>query len=65
MSHCPYSDESLEQFDSVANPMGDACDDCEDFECEHNPNPDPNAIDLDDLPETPQDGMTSEDLEDD
>jgi len=34
MSHCPYSDESLEQFDSVANPMGDACDDCDDYDCE-------------------------------
>ena len=45
MSGCPYSDYELEMWDSVCNPMGDACDDCTDFECEHNPNPEPGAFD--------------------
>jgi hypothetical protein len=32
---CPYSEEELQEWDSVANPMGDACFDCEDCDCEH------------------------------
>lgn len=35
---CPFSIEELEYFDGVVNPMGEACNDCEDFECEHNNN---------------------------
>lgn len=35
---CPYSDEELQKWDSVTNPMGPACSDCEDYDCEHNPN---------------------------
>lgn len=41
MSYCPYSDEELQFWDSVSNPMGDACDDCDDYDCEHNPNMSP------------------------
>ena len=37
---CPYSDEDLERFDSVSNPMGKECYTCEDFDCEHNENDD-------------------------
>lgn len=33
---CPYTDDELEYFDGVSNPMGDACRDCDNFECEHN-----------------------------
>ena len=40
---CPYPEELLEKWDSVCNPMGDACNDCENYDCEHNPNPDPSA----------------------
>jgi hypothetical protein len=32
---CAYSDEKLQEFDSVANPMGPACRDCTDCICEH------------------------------
>jgi len=39
MGHCPYSDEELQEWDSVTNPMGSACDDCPNLDCEHNPNP--------------------------
>ena len=35
---CPYSDEELDFWDSVANPIGNACFDCDDLECEHNDN---------------------------
>ena len=35
---CPYSDEELEYWDSVSNPMGDECYTCEDWDCEHNEN---------------------------
>ena len=41
MGSCPYSDIELQYWDGVANPMGDACDDCTDVDCEHNLNPDP------------------------
>lgn len=36
---CPYSSEELDLWDGVCNPMGDACDECGEFECEHNSNP--------------------------
>jgi len=36
---CPYTDEQLQFWDGVTNPMGEACHDCEDYDCEHNPNP--------------------------
>ncbi len=32
---CPYSDEELQKWDSVCNPMGPACRDCDECECEH------------------------------
>jgi hypothetical protein len=38
MSDCPYSDEELEYWNGVCNPMGDACNGCQDYECEHNLN---------------------------
>lgn len=36
---CPYSDEELDYWDGVYNPMGRACYTCEWYECEHNANP--------------------------
>jgi len=41
MGYCPYSETELAMWDSVCNPMGDACYDCDEFECDHNPNPSP------------------------
>lgn len=35
---CPYSDEQLDYWDGVSNPMGKACYECEEWDCEHNPN---------------------------
>jgi len=35
---CPYSEEDLDYWDGVANPMGEACNDCQDYDCDHNPN---------------------------
>ncbi len=35
MSSCPYSDEELEKWDSVTNPLGDACHVCDNCYCEH------------------------------
>lgn len=32
---CPYSEEELQEWDSVANPMGEACSTCKDCDCEH------------------------------
>jgi len=32
---CPYSEEQLQLFDSVANPIGDACRTCDECDCEH------------------------------
>lgn len=32
---CPYSDEELDYWDGVCNPMGDACYECGEWECEH------------------------------
>ena len=32
---CPYPSELLEKWDGVCNPIGDACNDCEEYECEH------------------------------
>lgn len=37
---CPYSDEELQYWDSVCNPMGQSCYSCEEYECEHNANVD-------------------------
>ena len=37
---CPYSSEELDYWDGVNNPMGKACYECEEWECEHNANPD-------------------------
>lgn len=31
---CPYSEEELERY-GVCNPMGSACSDCGECECEH------------------------------
>jgi hypothetical protein len=36
MSSCPYTPEELDRWDGVNNPMGDACKECGEFECEHN-----------------------------
>lgn len=43
MTHyvCPYSDDLLDKWDSVANPIGNACNDCTQYECEHNLRADP------------------------
>ncbi len=38
MSSCPYSSDELDYWDGVANPMGSACNECGEFECEHNCN---------------------------
>ncbi len=46
---CPYSDEELEKWDGVTHPMGNACNDCENYECEHNPNGDPSMPSPEDL----------------
>ena len=35
---CPYSSEELDYWDGVYNPMGDACNECGEWECEHNLN---------------------------
>ena len=35
---CPYSDIELAYWDGVCNPMGDACNSCEEHDCEHNLN---------------------------
>lgn len=32
---CAYSDEELEKFEDVSNPMGAACCDCSDCLCSH------------------------------
>ena len=32
---CPYSEEELEKWDGVSNPMGQACNNCYKCECEH------------------------------
>ena len=32
---CPYSEWELQEWDSVCNPMGDACYDCHNCYCEH------------------------------
>ena len=32
---CPYSEEELQVWDSVANPMGEACYHCFECDCEH------------------------------
>lgn len=32
---CPYSDEELQEWDGVANPMGQACRECYECTCEH------------------------------
>lgn len=36
MMSCPYSERELRKWDSVCNPMGESCYDCEEYECEHN-----------------------------
>lgn len=43
---CPYTDEELEIWDSVTNPMGQPCYRCDDYGCVHNFNDDnPELID--------------------
>lgn len=32
---CPYSEEELQEWDSVCNPMGDACYTCDECGCDH------------------------------
>ncbi len=49
MSYCPYSEEELQKWDSVSNPMGEACSDCTEYDCEHNPNPDPSEPDFNEM----------------
>lgn len=36
---CPFSDAELAYWDGSANPMGEACNSCHDYECPHNPDP--------------------------
>ena len=38
---CPYPEELLEKWDGVSNPMGSECHGCENYDCEHNLNPNP------------------------
>lgn len=33
---CSYSSEELDYWDGCTNPMGEDCDDCGEWECEHN-----------------------------
>jgi hypothetical protein len=35
MSYYPYSEDELQEWDSVCNPMGDACYQCDECECDH------------------------------
>lgn len=35
MMSCPYSERELERWDSVCNPIGEACYSCDECECEH------------------------------
>ena len=35
MGFCPYSEYELQEWDSVCNPMGEACYECDECECEH------------------------------
>jgi len=35
MMSCPYSDEELQKWDGVSNPMGPECSRCYNCECEH------------------------------
>jgi len=43
---CPYSEDELDRWDGVDNPMGNFCYECEEWECEHNANGDnPNFLD--------------------
>jgi len=37
---CPYSEDELDRWDGVDNPMGNFCYECEEWECEHNANGD-------------------------
>lgn len=32
---CPYSQETLDEWEDVVNPMGKACNGCDDCECIH------------------------------
>jgi hypothetical protein len=32
---CPYSEEELQKYDSVNNPIGEVCDFCDDCDCDH------------------------------
>ena len=64
---CPYSEEKLEKWEDVANPMSSVCDECDDCECihwigtcvgceqEYCPDPDraiAEAMSIDELPQT-------------
>jgi len=43
---CSYTDEELEIWDGVSNPMGQPCYRCDDYDCVHNFNHDnPELID--------------------
>ena len=35
---CRWSDEELEYWDGVTNPMGMECNECAEWDCEHNCN---------------------------
>ena len=41
---CYYSCEELSKWDGVSNPIGEHCHKCENYDCEHNPNPNPEDI---------------------
>ena len=43
---CPYSAEELEFWDGCTNPMGPECDECGEWECEHNQHPEVNSEDI-------------------
>lgn len=50
---CPYSEDELDRWDGVNNPMGNFCYECEEWECEHNANGDnPNFLCANDIPES-------------
>lgn len=35
---CPYSNEELLRKKGETKPIGEACNDCRNYDCEHNPN---------------------------
>jgi len=35
---CYYTDDELQKYDGIANPIGKACYNCDELQCEHNEN---------------------------